>query len=48
MCEMFFDTGAPVKTHVENVLNKILNLQCQTIDVSYQAVFTLKDTGIYD
>ena len=40
--------GAPVKTEVENGLNKLFNFRGQTIDVSYQAVFTLKSSGLND
>ena len=47
MC-LFFLGGAPVKTLVENGLIKIFCLRFQTIDVSYQAVFTLKDSVIHD
>ena len=40
--------GAPVKTQVENGLRKLFNLRGQTIDVSDQAVFILKDSGLHD
>ena len=40
--------GAPVKTQVENGLCKIFDLRGQTIDVSDQAVFILKELGIRD
>ena len=40
--------GAPAKTQVENGISKIFDLRGQTIDVSDQAVFILKDSGIHD
>ena len=40
--------GAPVKTQVENGLSKIFNFRVQTIDVSDQAVFILKDSFLHD
>ena len=39
---------SPVKTQVENGLSKLINLFGQTIDVSDQALFTLKDSGLHD
>ena len=33
---------------VENGLKKLFNLQGHTIDVSYQAIFTLKYSGLCD
>ena len=39
---------APVKIQVENGLSKILNFWGQTIDVSDQAIFNLKDLGIHN
>ena len=39
---------APVKTQVENGLSKLFDFRGQTIDVSYQAVFILKDPGLRD
>ena len=48
LCARFFDTGAPVKTQVENGLSKLFNLRIQTINVSDQAVFILKDSGCHD
>ena len=40
--------GAPFKTQVDNDLSRISNLLGQTIDVSDQAVFILKDLGLHD
>ena len=40
--------GAPVKIQVENGLCKLFDLRGQTIDVSDQAVFILKDSGIHE
>ena len=40
--------GALVKTQVVNGLNKLFNFRRQTIDVSDQAIFTLKDSGLHD
>ena len=39
---------SPVKTQVENGLNKLFNLRGQTIDLSDQAVFTLKYLVLHD
>ena len=39
---------APVKPQVENGLRKLFNFRGQTIDVSDQAVFILKDLGLHD
>ena len=44
----FVDIEALVKTQIENGISKIFNLRCQTIDVSDQAIFTLKDLGFHD
>ena len=38
----------PVKTQVENELSKFFNFRGQTIDVSDQAIFTLKYLGLHD
>ena len=48
LCARFVDMGAPVKTQVVNGLSKLFDLQGQTIDVSEQAVFILKDSGLRD
>ena len=40
--------GSPAKTQVENGLRKLFNFRSQTIDVSDQAVFVLKDSVIHD
>ena len=48
LCDHFVDMVAPVKIQVENGLNKLFYLRGQTIDVSYQAVFILKDSGLRD
>ena len=37
-----------MKTQVENGLSKLSNFLGQTIDMSDQAVFTLKDSGLHD
>ena len=39
----FVDMGSPVKTQVENGFSKLFDLGGETIDVSDQAVFILKD-----
>ena len=39
---------ARVKNHMENGLSKIFNLRGQNIDMSDQAVFILKDSGLHD
>ena len=44
----FVDMGALVKTQVVNGLNKLFNFRRQTIDVSDQAIFTLKDSFLRD
>ena len=48
LCDCFVDMGAPLKTQVGNWLSKILGFQGQNIDVSDQAVFTLKDPSFHD
>ena len=40
--------GSPVKTHVENGLSKLFDFRGQTIDVSDQSIFILKDLGLHD
>ena len=48
LCARFVDMRAPVKTQVENGLSEIFDFQVQTTDVSDQAVFILKDSGLID
>ena len=48
LCDRFVDMRAPVKTKVKNGLIKIFDSRGQTIDVSEQAVFILKDSGLHD
>ena len=48
MCARFVDMGAPVKIQVKNGFSKLFNFRGHTIDVSYQAVFILKDSGLRD
>ena len=48
LCTHFFDMRAQVKTQVENMLSKLFDFWVQTIDVSDQAVFTLKYLVFYD
>ena len=36
-----------MKTQVENGLSKLFNFQVKTINMSDQAVFTLKDSGFH-
>ena len=48
MYARFVDMGSPVKTQVENGLNKTFYFRGQTIDVSDQAIFILKDLGLHD
>ena len=40
--------GSPVKKQVENGISKLFDFWDQTIDVSDQSVFNLKDSGIHD
>ena len=47
LCAHFVDTGSLVKTQVENGLSKIFDFWGQTIDVSDQDVFILKDSGLH-
>ena len=47
VCPIYYMT-APGKTQVENRLRKFFNFQDQTTYISDQAVFTLKDSGLYD
>ena len=42
---VFDDMGAPVKNQVKNGLNNIFNFRGQTIDMSDQAIFNLKDVA---
>ena len=39
--------GAPVKIQVKNGFSKLFNFRGHTIDVSYQAVFILKYSGLH-
>ena len=48
LCSLFVDMGSLVKTKVENVLSNISDFRGHTIDVSDQAVFILKDSGLHD
>ena len=48
MCARFIDMGATIKIQVENWLIKLFDFRGQTIDVSDQEVFILKDSGIHD
>ena len=48
MCAHFVDLGALVKNPVENGLSKLLDFCVQKIDVSDQAVFTLKYSGLHN
>ena len=48
LCARFVDIGAPVKNQGGNGLSKILDLWVQTIYVSDQGVFILKDLGNHD
>ena len=38
----------PLKTQVENGMSNLFNIRGHTIDVYNQAVFNLKDSGLYD
>ena len=42
---VFDDMGSPVKNQVKNDLNNIFNFRGQTIDMSDQAIFNLKDVA---
>ena len=46
LCSCFYDIGSPVKTQVKNGHNKLFVFRVETIDVSDQTVFTLKDSCI--
>ena len=48
LCALFVDIGGPVETQVENGISKLFDFWGQTIDVSDQAFFTLKDLVIHD
>ena len=48
LCASFVDMGALVKTQVENGLSKLFDFRGQTTDMSDQAVFNLKDSGLHD
>ena len=48
LCDRFFDIEPQVQNQVENGLCKLLNFWGQTMDVSYQAFFTLKYSGDND
>ena len=48
LCNWFVEMGELVKTQVENRLNKIFDFRGQTLDMSDQAVFALKDSGLRD
>ena len=48
LCGYFLDMISPAKTQVENGIFKIFNFRGQTIDVSDQAVFTLKYSVFHD
>ena len=47
-CARFVDMVSPVKTQVKNGLTKIFDFWAQTINMSDQAVFTLKDSCLHD
>ena len=48
MCDRFVDMESPVKTQVGNGPSKIFNFRGQTIYLSDQDIFTLKDSGLRD
>ena len=47
LCVRFLNMSAPVKNQVENGLCKLFDFQGHTIDVSDQAIFTLKYLGLH-
>ena len=48
LCARFVDIVDPVKTHVKNGLNKIFDLQGQSIDVSDQDLFVLTHESLHE
>ena len=46
--DRFVDMVSPVKTQVENILNKLFGFQGQRIEVSDQAIFTLEYSVTHD
>ena len=48
LCESFLDIGVTAKSQVGNGLSKIFDFLDQTIDVSDQAFFTLKYSGLHE
>ena len=48
LCASLVDMEAPFKTQVVNGLSKLFDFWGQTIGVSDQAVFILKDSGLRD
>ena len=48
LCARFVDMGSLVKTQAENGISKIFDVQGQTIDVSDQYIFILKDSSLQD
>ena len=48
LCASFVHMGDSVKNQVKNGLSNIFDIWVQTIDMSYQDVFILKDLGLHD
>ena len=48
VCACSIDMGSPVKTQVENGLSNLFDFHGQTIGVSDQAIFILKDSVLCD
>ena len=48
LCACFVDMGSPVKSQLENGLREIFDFWRQTIDMSDQASFILKDSVLHD
>ena len=48
LCARFVDMEYPVNNQVGNGLSKLFYFRGQTIDVSDQAIFILKDSGLHD
>ena len=48
LCACYVGIGSRVKTHVENGLSKLFDFWGQTIDLSDQENFILKDSDLHD
>ena len=48
LCDRFVDIGLTAKPQVGNGMSNIFDFLDQTIDVSYQAFFTFKYSGLHE